>query len=684
MYYHNMQNNITDCGIAVLKTILQQYDRKLPRNFVEEISVGEGQGLSLRDLEIILKKQGVCASSYEVKNLQELKNELLPAIAIIDQDGKNHYVVVHSFNNKSGEIILSDPAKIELTHPKLEEFEHIFCGYMLCIEHVEEMDKKNVENSLYDDIINTITFWKKIKYSLLSIAKWGMPVALLFIIQYLFMYQIENMNAINISLTVILFVFLSVGYYYMCLIYQHYKTELEKKVATKMTMQYLISEIKNVNTKKNSNDTEGVFWNIVISVLGILQKFYLKIDILLIVTCIGVIALLNWLYALIMLGFITGICIYSYTFKNLIKNRQVELIGASSEMSGCIQEMTQSTLDLKIFSDMKVVETYCHYTYAKYEKVRENIGKEDMKMMAFYDMCSYLAMALGLALLFVSYMKDTAFSATSMTFAFYMTIFMTMTFKSTFQRWIEYQKSINAIEYIEFMVNSSIEEEQETQVLGFEQVKDIEMEQVEVRLDDHIILNNLNFKSEQGKIIGISGENGSGKSTLAKTILGLIRPTKGIIRVNGTEYSNGLMNSDITKHISFYSSELYIYSDSVKNNINLNMFQDKKLNQNYSYLNELELEYLIFLNGINISQGERQKILLDRCFEKEKSIYIFDEPGINLDQESLKKMLKMFDVLRNRKKIVLVISHDEEILAHCDRHYYMAEGRLEKGRKVKQ
>lgn len=139
-----------------------------------------------------------------------------------------------------------------------------------------------------------------------------------------------------------------------------------------------------------------------------------------------------------------------------------------------------------------------------------------------------------------------------------------------------------------------------------------------------------------------------------------------------------MSNSDITKYISFYSSELYVYCDSVKNNINFNVCRNQNMNTKYSYMNELKLDYLLFLNGINVSQGERQKILLDRCFQKERSIYIFDEPGINLDYNSHEKMLEMFKHLKDNGKIVLIISHEKEILSCCDRRYRMSDGRLQK------
>ncbi len=677
MYYHNMQNNVTDCGIAVLKTILQQFDRKLTRDFVKQISVQEGQGLSLNDLSNVMLAQGIHASSYEVIDVNELKKASFPSVAIVEQNGKNHYIVIHAFNNTNKEMLISDPAKIELEKIKLNEFEKIFSGYMLCVEYVEKNSAEKPERRLYDDIICTIPLSSKIKYSIISIIKWGLPIVLLFIIQFLFMFYIEEMNYFNMTLVFLLFVLLSVCYYYLSLVYQNFQSMLEKRISSKMTMEYLMSEIKIISNKKNTNDTEGIFWNIVISIIGTLQKFYLKIDFILVLMFIGIIGMLNWLYAIIIIFFIAIISIHNYAFRSRIKNRQVELIGASGEMSACIHEMTSSSMDLEIFSNEHEVEKHCNNIYDKYEKVRENIALEDTKMTAFYDTCSYIVMAIGMCIIFITYMEDTSFSSSSLMIAFYMTIFMIMNFKSTFQRWIEYQKSVNAIEYIELMINPETKKEEKTKLLT-NSIQEIELDNLKVIISGMPILKEINFKAKKGMIIGITGENGSGKSTLAKTILGLNDIAAGEIKINGEKINGNLSETDIVKHISFYSAELYLYSDSVKNNINFSIFESEKISSKYSFMNKLDLEYLLFSNGMNISQGERQKILLDRCLEKKRSIYIFDEPGVNLDSESQIIMVKMLEELKRKDKIILIISHEKEILSCCDECYKMYDGKIYK------
>ena len=102
MYNHNMQNNTTDCGIAVLRTILQQYKRNLYQSDLSLIDIGEEQGLSLNDLSKILRQHGIVTGAYEVSDLNELKTIRFPAIAIIDNGGMNHYVVIHAYSDKKG------------------------------------------------------------------------------------------------------------------------------------------------------------------------------------------------------------------------------------------------------------------------------------------------------------------------------------------------------------------------------------------------------------------------------------------------------------------------------------------------------------------------------------------------------------------------------------------------------
>lgn len=73
----------------------------------------------------------------------------------------------------------------------------------------------------------------------------------------------------------------------------------------------------------------------------------------------------------------------------------------------------------------------------------------------------------------------------------------------------------------------------------------------------------------------------------------------------------------------------------------------------------------IFSSGSNSSRGQKQKILLERCFNKKK-IYLMDESASNLGKESKAILIEKLKELRKKQKIIILVSHDEDFLKICD------------------
>ena len=106
-YYHNIQDLTSDCGIAVIKSLLQYYKRYSDNYFETIISKKDiNQGLSMLDIEEILAEFGIIGSCYEVNEFDALTFNN-PTILVTDNNGENHYVLVYELVNN--EAILSNP-----------------------------------------------------------------------------------------------------------------------------------------------------------------------------------------------------------------------------------------------------------------------------------------------------------------------------------------------------------------------------------------------------------------------------------------------------------------------------------------------------------------------------------------------------------------------------------------------
>ncbi len=190
------------------------------------------------------------------------------------------------------------------------------------------------------------------------------------------------------------------------------------------------------------------------------------------------------------------------------------------------------------------------------------------------------------------------------------------------------------------------------------------------------IFSELNLKLKFGKIYGLSGKNGTGKSTFADLLIGLLQPQEGSIQIDGKDiklFRNNWINS-----ASYLSQNYFLFNDTIKNNITLEQKQRKSFEKDKyekailisNLIDELakfkgrdELE--IKNSGRNLSGGQKQRIAIARLIYKDSKIVILDEPTSSLDQISSELMMKMLNEIK-KDKLILIISHSQEILNKCD------------------
>ncbi len=190
------------------------------------------------------------------------------------------------------------------------------------------------------------------------------------------------------------------------------------------------------------------------------------------------------------------------------------------------------------------------------------------------------------------------------------------------------------------------------------------------------IFENLNIEMKFNNLYGLKGPNGSGKSTFADLFSNYILPNQGNIFLNEVNIKD--ISQAWLQNISYLDQNIFLFDDTIKNNITLGKYQNKNFDAGLyekvkeitkldTFINEFKNKDNTFLSGFekDLSGGQKQKIALARCLYKKSKVIILDEPTSALDKLSMAEIKNAIDVLK-KNSLILLISHDENLLKYCD------------------
>lgn len=216
---------------------------------------------------------------------------------------------------------------------------------------------------------------------------------------------------------------------------------------------------------------------------------------------------------------------------------------------------------------------------------------------------------------------------------------------------------------------------------------DIALSDLMFRYDRHSdvpILDNLNITIPRGKVTAIVGSSGSGKSTLIKLLLGYYNPEAGAIRVGDTDL-RGVSRREWRRRCGVVMQDGVIFGESIARNI---ATADADIDQERleeaarmacidSFIKDLPLGYntIIGRDGVGISQGQRQRILIARAIYRRPSVLVLDEATNSLDALNESHIV---DNLQNyyRGRTVVVVAHRLSTVRNADLIIVMDGGHI--------
>lgn len=201
------------------------------------------------------------------------------------------------------------------------------------------------------------------------------------------------------------------------------------------------------------------------------------------------------------------------------------------------------------------------------------------------------------------------------------------------------------------------------------------------------VLTNINLTIKPGEKIAIVGSNGSGKTTLIKLICGLITPTSGKIFYNGIDIST-IPKDEYYSQISAVFQDINLLPTTIAENITFSTNPNTENLQQVlqkSDLNEIVERLPLGIHtkllkqfnheGIDLSGGETQKIILARALYKDSPLLILDEPTSALDPISEKNLYIKYSELA-KDKTSIFISHRLSSTRFCDRIILLEKGNI--------
>lgn len=231
--------------------------------------------------------------------------------------------------------------------------------------------------------------------------------------------------------------------------------------------------------------------------------------------------------------------------------------------------------------------------------------------------------------------------------------------------------------YYEFM---DLQEEEDKGKLTESFLGDLKLEDVSFSYEiDKPILRNVNIEFLKGSKTAIIGRNGSGKTTIINLLTRMYEPMKGQILLNEVNISEITLEA-YRNMISVVSQQIYLFNDTIRNNICLYKEVDDEIIDTAckdsgleDFLKEVSLDYVVGQNGAMLSGGQKQKIALARSLVHDRPIIIFDEATSNTDVYSEHQINGLLHT-RLKEKTVIVITHKKEILSEVDQIIMLKNG----------
>jgi len=692
------QADLKDCGPTCLKIISKYYGKNISIQELRDLSETTRQGSSILGISDALEKIGIRSLGAKI-SLNRLSEAPLPCIL---HWNKNHYVVLYEIKNNT--YFISDPAYGLIKYTKDEFLKHWIGnnssdeteeGLVLLMEPTPKFYESKFDNNHKLNISFLTKYLLKYKKYIVQLIIGLVASSLLqlifpFLTQSIVDVGIKNQDIHFIYLVLFAQLALFIGRISIEIIRSwillHLSTRINISLVSDFFIKLMSLPIAFFDTRMTGdilqriNDHKRIEIVLTSSTLNVLFSMFNLLT-------FGVILL--YYNIQIFLIFLVGSILYFIWISFFLKKQREldykQFSQISQEQSKVI-ELINGMQEIKLHNAEKQKRWGWEYLQAQLFKISikeleleqyQSVGSDfinELKNILITIWAAKLVIdgniTLG-AMLAITYIVGQLNSPISQLIKFIR----------------DFQDAKISLERLSEIHNQEDEEQQDEQkITSINEDLDLKLNKVSFRYigSNQLVLKDLDLEIPTKKITAIVGTSGSGKTTLMKLLLKFYEPSDGMMKLGSYDLKN-VSQKAWRSQSGVVMQEGYIFSDTIANNIAVGVdFVDKQklahavdVANIQEFIETLPLSYntKIGMEGVGLSTGQKQRLLIARAVYKNPNYLFFDEATSALDANNEKVIMEKLNTFF-KDKTVVVIAHRLSTVKHADQIVVLEQGKI--------
>lgn len=683
-----------DCGATCLRMIARYHKRYYSLEYLRELTYMGKQGVSLLEISDAAEAIGMQTLAVRV-NYDRLQDDVpLPCIAHLEDE---HFVVVHHIN--ATHIWIADPAegKFKITR---EEFEESWVqeeddGVILVLEPTPEFydrDNEGVDHSQWSYV------WAYFRQESSLLIQLGvgvivaglLQIAMPFLLKSLVDIGIGHIEPSFITMMVVglllLFIAQTVVEVFRRWILIHVGVRVNVKILsdflqklTRLPLRYFDNRLTG-DLLQRIGDHERI------------QRFLTS------TTLVSVLSLFNFVAFSLLLSFWSGWVLtvfflgtllnlaWVYLFQQTQREIDYKSFDQYADNQGKLIELVEGMQDIKLHNAEKSKRWSWERTQAAL--IRTEMGG------AVYNQIQRTGgdfINEGKNLIILFFVANSVLEGTMTLGMLVAIMYVVAQLNSPIRQFVEFIRSFEeakiSLERMNEIHTKANEEEARGKISMLPETGDLSLEEVDFQYNgpnSPLVLKNISLDIRKGETTVIVGTSGSGKSTLLKLLLNVYQPVSGAVRLGEVKLDN-LQHRFWREKCGAVLQDAYIFNDTIAKNIALGdeiidkrrLLRAVKVANIQTFIEGLPLGYStkVGKEGLGLSLGEKQRLLIARAAYKDPDYFFFDEATSALD--AFHEMLIMENFAEAfPDRTMIIVAHRLNTVRLADRIIVMESGEL--------